>query len=279
MATRIRKVASAGALALFVSLGLASLDAAGIKGLPLAYACIAGMGIIGIVGVLVAESVLAFRSELRGIMRSAGVISVFVICIGLAMFESVHFTDEIMLKPGNVPTPALRAIRDSSETGIILGTSFDEISSFPFDLITMNGRPLFQLDRDANGLKVKQLTLYDDRHNTIASVTDNIIWVRNDVRMEKTPNSLTVYDHNNDVALKIDYLNPHIIQIAGIFRNESFPLLITDKLMKFGVPCHTTLTEDRFHNHQIVQTPTAMEFRAESPEVYSLIVTTDRCDH
>jgi len=145
--TRIRKVVGAGALALFVTFGLASLDAAGIKGLPLAYACIGSMCVVGIVGVLVAESVLALRSELRGFLQTTGVVSVIIICLGLAIFESVHFTDEIMLKPGSAPTPSLSAIRDPDQTGIILGTNFNEIYSFPFDLITMNGRPLFQLDR------------------------------------------------------------------------------------------------------------------------------------
>src|SRR4051812_22972775 len=64
-AARIRKIASAGALALFLSFGLASLDAAGIKGLSFAYVCIGAMCLVGIIGVVVAESIAVLRSELR----------------------------------------------------------------------------------------------------------------------------------------------------------------------------------------------------------------------
>jgi hypothetical protein len=66
---------------------------------------------------------------------------------------------------------------------------------------------------------IKRLTLYDDRHDTIATVTDNVVWVRNDVRKRSPRTHSQFNDHNDDVALKIDYNNPRIIITAGIFRN------------------------------------------------------------
>lgn len=258
----VRRFLYAAPVGLIVALGLTSIGAAGVNGLPYARLMLIAAFVLSLVATVVAESTVEMRLRSRvGIFIFSAIVSC-VTCIKIYDFEKTYYSEQIALVPGNEPTPNMRVIADENETGIILGSNFDIISTFPINLITMNDRPLFKIDMDGKNLIIKQLTLYDDRHDVIASVDENIIWTRNDVRKIK-PNkhSIMVFDHNNDKILSVDFINTHIIKISGIFRNKSYPLIINDKEIIFQKPKCTSfiVKDDLFLNHIIRQTDYDME--------------------
>lgn len=207
---------------------LGSLDAAGVKGLHLAFYIDIAIFIFGLVAIFSTDALYRLSWPTRLTVFTIFIILDASAVAGFATIEYKYFTDTITLVPANYALKLNSCDPNSENYSVILGTSPDEISHFPTDLITMDGRPLVQLSlrRDGN-ISISRLTLYDDRHDVIATVTDDVFWTRNDIRrVRPNPYTLLVYDHNDDLALGLVYLNPKVIEIAGIFRNKSFPMIV-----------------------------------------------------
>ncbi len=183
-------------------------------------------------------------------------------CFALGVYEKTIFTEEISIVPWGLEAKKINCGSDQRKVGIAFGTNFDLIHKFPFDVVVMNGRTLFRIDRQEDRLIIKTLTLFDDRHDSIATINDNVIWTRNDVRTERPNKStLVVYDHNNDMALLVTYINRDLIQIGGIFRNLRYPLIIHGTKSEFSSKNgHGTFEHNCFEDLPIIQTDTGMGF-------------------
>ena len=163
--------------------------------------------------------------------------------------------NEGILVPGNKPTPQLpgnRAIPDGS-LAVLFGSNVSINSQFPHVLLRLGGEDMIVINRDATGgnLKITTLRIFDDRDEIIARIDQNEFWVKNTNRAKRPDeHTLIVYDYHDEQVLKLEFLNPQIVQVEGIFRsskiNPSYAV-ITPTEMRI-MPNRMTLTGNTMIN-------------------------------
>lgn len=87
----LRGLVSAAALGFVVTFVIASLDAAGVTGLRLAYLYLAGAWLVGVVGTYVAESIWVLRPALRWTILIAVAGLLGLVCVAMGVFEMVQY--------------------------------------------------------------------------------------------------------------------------------------------------------------------------------------------
>lgn len=250
-----------------------AINTQGYSELPTIYGTLAFAGVVALISIVVAESFLSFSWKTKALTFTVAAAAMVSGCglIGI----SKH--DRYVLSPDNKPPPMSATVHSWDTGGVLFGGDvFDPIDEFPFDLITMNGKSILTLNKRNNHLIIETLTLFDDNHNVLAKIKDNaIVFIRADTPPPDRPNksTLTIYDHNDDVAFSVYFRSDKFIEVNGIFRNRSFPLIIDPKRGIFtgssnGGGYH--LSADRFNNHRLVQTDTTMEFYSDVPGTVAL---------
>src|SRR6185295_13230824 len=127
--------------------------------------------------------------------------------------------------PSNKPTPPLpwnQKIADGY-LAVRLGGNFALESKFPHTIFSMAEEPMLVIDweKDTGNLIITTLRVFDDRDDIIARIDNDGFWVQNTIRKKRPDqHTLVVYDHNDDEVLRIEFLNPKIVSIAGIFRHR-----------------------------------------------------------
>lgn len=147
--------------------------------------------------------------------------------------------NEGVLVPSNLPTPPLPHGVTIPDDGVaaLYGSNVSVNTTFPHTILEMRGEPMIVIDRDLStkNLVVTALKIFDDRDDVIASIDPDGFWVQNAVRKKRPDeHTLIVYDHNGQQVLKIQFLNPQVISIEGIFRSPKTKpqfIIITEKEM------------------------------------------------
>ncbi len=116
-------------------------------------------------------------------------------------------------------------------------TDFSVNTVFPHTVLQMRGEPMIVIDRDpkTKNLPVTTLRIFDDRDDIIARLDQDGFWVQNTSRKKRPDeHTLIVYDHNDQQVLKINFINPQMISIEGVFRHPRAKpnfIVVTEKQM------------------------------------------------
>ena len=182
------------------------------------------------------------RTHLGIIWRAVIALAVIVICAVLVRYkwrvaeQSELAQNEGVLYPGHDPDPPLPRMCEIPPAPLVIyfGPSVAAVDRFPDEVLRIKDKTLLAIDTlpSSGGVAVTQLAVYDDRNDIVASIDKGTFWVRPDCR-RKRPNrsTLIVYDHTDTEVLRIRFLNPHVIQVTGLFRYGGYTILATkDKI-------------------------------------------------
>ncbi len=147
--------------------------------------------------------------------------------------------NEGILIPANLPTPKLPQGATIPEDGVavLYGDNVSVNTVFPHTVLQMRGEPMIVIDRDpkTKNLPVTTLRIFDDRDDIIARLDQDGFWVQNTSRKKRPDeHTLIVYDHNDQQVLKINFINPQMISIEGVFRHPRAKpnfIVVTEKQM------------------------------------------------
>ena len=101
--------------------------------------------------------------------------------------------------------------------------------TFPQRVLSVDGRDTLVIDRAPRGaLVIKNLELFDDRHDALVTFHNDKMWIKDDVRFERPDEkTLQVFDHNNDEVLELVLWNKSLLIINGRLSTRSgFPVVL-----------------------------------------------------
>jgi hypothetical protein len=179
------------------------------------------------------------RSLLQSIVIPAVVAIVAIpgLVIALRWLGSLEIQLSTQLYPGN-QTLAL-PFKDDAPPGalkVVIGSNLAWTTKMPQTVLMMRGEKMIEIDKKdgKNQLVISTLRLFDDRDNIIARIDADGFWVENSTRSKRPdPSTLVVYDHSDNEALRIVFLNQTTLSITGIFRHAGVPrpVVVTDDYM------------------------------------------------
>ena len=90
--------------------------------------------------------------------------------------------------------------------------------TLPFAVLRLNKKDVISLDRNQSGGILVSAKIFDDRGDLIAILEKNKFLVTYAApHFKQTENELIVYDHRDEIALSVHFLNPHAIAVSGSF--------------------------------------------------------------
>jgi hypothetical protein len=147
------------------------------------------------------------------------------------------------LFPDRIQSPATNCrVPDTALAVYAAGGAFST-SSFPHVVVTSASKDLLWLNRAATGGILINARVFDDRHDIVARLSDNRFWSNNNSRVQRHGRSvLEVYDHLDDLVLRVHYLNPKAVLISGRFRSANGSMLMIDDKQMCVMPSQNCFT-------------------------------------
>jgi hypothetical protein len=135
------------------------------------------------------------------------------------------------LVAGDTPTPdnVCEAIPKGA-LRILLGPMAAWATSFPSNVIVIDGDTILKINRSADGRISLSTDIYDKNHDIIAEIKDNHYDVDSSAFKVVRDNlsDLSVFiRHDKEQVLDVRYLNPTTISISGVFRSKSSELKVS----------------------------------------------------
>ncbi len=186
-----------------------------------------------------AIATLALRAQPFPILAGSSLmIAGALVLLGFMFRPTPDLTaNEGVLIPSTNPNPKTNCQIPHDAFAVYYGTNVSFAKDFPVTILRMADEPMIVVDKDgdSNNLIIRTLRVFDDRNDIIARMDEDGFWVQNTNR-KKRPNqsTLIVYDHNDQEALKIRFLNPKAVLIKGIFRHPKINpryIIVTDEYM------------------------------------------------
>jgi hypothetical protein len=165
-------------------------------------------------------------SRLRKSWKVAGLVSVVLGSLGIIAYyvwerllTSMPVRDYGTLKPSHDPMPdhwCNKIVGNSFR--VYFGDYLVVVHGFPNRVLSLANQDMLVLDKDIAGhISIKSMTVFDgDR--VIAKVDDSG-WQADSFKKTEDQSTLIVYDHNDDEALRLGFLNPNAIRLSGIFQH------------------------------------------------------------
>jgi hypothetical protein len=155
-----------------------------------------------------------------------GAVALSVLLFSLNWVDQHEMRSSTRLYADSKPNPPFPANCQPSPDAlmIFLGTSLAWTTRMPHTIIEVAGQELLSIDRFKSGISIKILRIFDDKKDIIARVENGDFWVSPNIRKIHTKHTLTVYDHNDDEVLNIDFLNEKAILITGTFRQPTLDI-------------------------------------------------------
>jgi hypothetical protein len=101
---------------------------------------------------------------------------------------------------------------------IYFGDYLVVVHGFPNRVLSLAKQDMLTLDRDIAGhIIIKSLTVFDG--DQLIAKVDGSGWQAESFRKTEDQSTLIVYNHENDEALRLRYLNPDAIRLFGIFQH------------------------------------------------------------
>ena len=159
-------------------------------------------------------------------------------CLTLRSFSSSPSPVSNLLLPANDPDPPnivaakekVPNMRGDAVMKVILGSNIGYTSKDMWVVLRLSGNDLLTMHRDKNGILINAKIFADDG-KILAQIKDNEFFIneKNSFRIERPDtHTLIVYDLQAEQALNIQYLNPTLIRVFGIFRYSDSLLVATD---------------------------------------------------
>lgn len=162
--------------------------------------------------------------------------------------------NEGILVPDNQPIPdfAQNSRAPANAIMVVWGTNVSWTTQPDHVLLEMASDPMIAVKRDqkTGNLVVTSLKVFDDRNDRIARIDEDGFWVQNNT-FKKRPNehTLVVYDHNDDEVLRIEFINPRVISVTGIFRHPKMQRYFEiTKDAAIEMPNHNSFSHSQFGN-------------------------------
>lgn len=139
---------------------------------------------------------------------------------------------------GKSPVNNCQTTPSSNIAVVHLGSMFVSVAKSIYPVLSAGDRGVLTIERKTydfllgslNALSIKQLQLFDDLGREVVFINDDKYVVRESARFERTKmNNITVFDYRGVEILNIEYTNPKMIQIRGVFRSGNSILTITDR--------------------------------------------------
>jgi hypothetical protein len=136
---------------------------------------------------------------------------------------------ESFTPPKNCQPPVAGAV------AFLLGPATDYILKSPQPIIAIGGKQLLTIETEKDKIRISLLRLFDKRGDIFARIDENGFWIRTDIRKKhKNRSSLTIYDSDDNEALNLNFRNPTVISLTGIFRLGGAKVAITPDLIDAG---------------------------------------------
>ncbi len=153
-----------------------------------------------------------------------------------------------VLEPANDPTPIYRCHFPENAMIVFMGGTVAQMHPSQ-DIIEIAGHTILSISpkkNQPNIISITTLEIFDDRFDNIAHIEGDKLWVNPTARQERPDKStLIVYDHTGLEVLKIRFLNPHALAIRGVFRYQSFGMVVATTVSEM-------ITTATFDPHKIV---------------------------
>lgn len=122
---------------------------------------------------------------------------------------------------------------------IFMGSNLAFSTQFPHTVLKMGGTRMLTIDRDSRGnAMITLLRIFDEQGTILVRFHRGDIWWSEGVRPDKPDKStLIVYGRADQEVLRVKYLNPQSIRIAGVFRYKNMPappVIINEELITRG---------------------------------------------
>lgn len=137
---------------------------------------------------------------------------------------------------------------------IIVGTNVFFAARFPFTMVSIDGHPLFIIDRDSKGaLVLSFVRLFDDRNDGVVKIDKNAFWISPSITktLSEKKDDLLVMDHNDAEILHLRFWNPKTVIFSGVFRLQGATVRATDEAISSSPSSvMSSLTHDCFGNER-----------------------------
>jgi hypothetical protein len=102
---------------------------------------------------------------------------------------------------------------------LYLGPLMTWTAKFPYTAIAQGTENMIMLDRSRNSGVVLDAKIFDREGTVICDIINNDITANSDkcFHIDRTPNSVAVFDKQDNKVLAVTFINPHAIQISGDF--------------------------------------------------------------
>lgn len=143
-----------------------------------------------------------------------------------------------VLLPANDPSPPNRCTPPPPEAlSVFYGGSVAWSTHFPLTIVSITGKDLLSVRRDANGLSV-WAKIFDAEGKIIADIENNEFTInQNNYFKHKRPDASTliIYDQYDQPVLNVRFLNPAALRVLGVFRvKDRAPVIIEENRTLFG---------------------------------------------
>ena len=128
---------------------------------------------------------------------------------------------------GPIPSDALK---------VFLGPFVVYGTGASFTALRLAGQPVLSFERSSTGTLLISATVKSLDGRIIAQLVSGRFSINpsNYFRAESDKSSLTVYDQQGEVALKVRYLNPHSALVEGYFASNGRSIVLKDDVVKIN---------------------------------------------
>lgn len=134
-----------------------------------------------------------------------------------------------VLVPGHYSTPSnpCSGQAPASATFVFMGSNATYLTRFPYTVLAVNGKPVFQIDRHPSGLIFPIVDVRGKDGRIIARLDGDGYVIGNRLQVKRPdPSTLIVIDDYGETTVSVRILNKNSIEISGhlFYRDKELPL-------------------------------------------------------